>query len=147
MAQKSGTQSPENKGPEGNGRDEKGRLLKGRSGNPGGRPKVYAEAKAYAGNQALRMLELLTALADDKETEPGLRRTCAMDVLAYAIGKPTQAVELSGPAGGPIQTVDLTALSAEELLQLRDIAERARADRDGASEPGATTEGDPTPTE
>ncbi|WP_288142766.1 hypothetical protein [Mesorhizobium sp.] len=42
-------------------------------------------------------------------------------ILDRAYGKPSQSHEHSGPGGAPIQTVDLTRLSGDELAQLEDI--------------------------
>lgn len=105
MARKTAKSGPENKRSKAPGRDEKGRILKGHSGNPGGRPKVYAEARAYAASNALRMLELLVALADDTDADPKLRRDCAKDVIEFGIGRAPQAIELTGNDDQPAELV------------------------------------------
>ena len=54
----------------------------------------------------------------------------ALGMLAYAWGKPKQAVELTGKDGGPVKTqatlgVQLPWLTAEELATLKELALRA----------------------
>lgn len=86
---------------------------KGQSGNPGGRPKEDAEVKSLArasGPEAIqKLVELMRG--DDRRTA----LAAAQALLDRGFGKPSQAVELSGEAGGPIETV-----TRIELVDLDD---------------------------
>lgn len=73
---------------------------KGISGNPGGRPKEDAEVKALArscGPEAIqKLVELMRG--DDRRTA----LAAALALLDRGFGKPSQAVEMSGPDGEPL---------------------------------------------
>ena len=72
----------------------------GQSGNPGGRPKEDSEVKALArtaGPEAIeKLLELMRG--DDRRTA----LAAAQALLDRGFGKPSQAVEMSGPDGEPL---------------------------------------------
>ncbi len=98
---------------------------KGQSGNPGGRPKVKPFKDAL-------MIEAKAAENGEPcEAKPGSLRWNARKLLELgevpAIkeiadrldGKVTQGI--SGPDGGPIQTVDLTNMTEEQLNALEAI--------------------------
>lgn len=72
----------------------------GRSGNPGGRPKVVAEIKALMQDNAARAVQVL--LDGLEGPDPKNAKACAELLLAYVLGKPKQTVELGGENGGPI---------------------------------------------
>lgn len=78
--------------------------------------------------EALFDAQLKIAIAGDNKAIDSL--------LDRAFGKPTQAIEMSGPDGEPLNAgADLSALSKEDLLALRAIHNRitaSRDDRDGA---------------
>ena len=95
---------------------------KGKSGNPGGRPKIAKEFKEkcreFMGDEGWKKL---VALAKDKKHRDHFR--ALETIIAYSYGKPKQGVELTGEDGAPIETVTnakLSKLSYEEL----DILER-----------------------
>lgn len=44
----------------------------------------------------------------------------------------SKSVELTGPGGGPLESVDLTKLSADERKQLRHLLTQSRADSSAA---------------
>lgn len=82
-------------------KSEQGRWVKGQSGNPNGRPKGYAEFKEKCREHTPAALEALKlALAD-----PDSSVSAARVLLEFGWGKPTQAVEVSGPGGDPFQLV------------------------------------------
>ncbi|RWX78279.1 hypothetical protein EPK99_06505 [Neorhizobium lilium] len=97
----------------------------GKSGNPGGRPKLKPFKDAL-------MMEALSAERGEKcIAKKGSLRWNARKLLELgevpAIkeiadrldGKVTQAI--SGPDGGPIQTIDLTNVSADDLERLEAL--------------------------
>lgn len=73
-------------------------------------------AKAHA----TAALKALADIATSGESE-GARVSAATAILDRAYGKPTQSHELSGPGGGPIPTVDLTNVSADDLDRLEAL--------------------------
>jgi hypothetical protein len=76
------------------------RFVPGKSGNPGGRPKEWTEFKQQCRDHS--PLALQTLLESLKDEEGNVRNKAAEILLAYAWGKPTQAVEMSGPEGSPV---------------------------------------------
>jgi hypothetical protein len=110
------------------------RWRKGQSGNPSGRPKEFAEfVKMCREEGAPKAFAALMGELADGMFEPAVVRAAEI-VLAYAWGKPKQAVELSGPDGGPVQSVQhpgtpLAGMSDDELARLGTIVERARVAR------------------
>lgn len=114
----------------------------GQSGNPGGRPKSKPFKDAL-------MMEALAAERGEKcYAKKGSLRWNARQLLikgeVAAIreiadrldGKVTQGI--SGPDGGPIQTVDLTNVSADDLDRLEALFGPL------AGGPGDDDEGDPS---
>ncbi len=69
-------------------------FVKGKSGNPGGRPKVSDEFKA----KARKIVDDLVLQKWEQEirSEGEHWVKCTELVTAYALGKPAQAVEVSG---------------------------------------------------
>lgn len=120
----------------------------GKSGNPGGRPKskpfkecLLQEAelaaqgepcKAFKGSLRWNARQLL-----EKGDVPAIK-----EIADRLDGKVTQGI--SGPDGGPIQTVDLTNLSEDDLSRLELVFGRlagisgddAEADPSGEGEEG-----------
>lgn len=98
----------------------------GQSGNPGGRARVtdsIRRVRELALQKSPEALEILWQIAKDGDRDTARVAACR-EILDRGIGKPVQAVELSGPDGEPIKA-DLTSLTTEELLTLRLIAAKA----------------------
>jgi hypothetical protein len=76
---------------------------KGKSGNPGGRPKEEPEVKKLAKSFTAEAIKRLAywMRSDNPKASPAAATT----LLNRAWGTPTQAVELTGKDGGPIETV------------------------------------------
>jgi len=72
---------------------------KGRSGNPGGRPKVAEEIRDLARAACPKAIETLIAQLD--HPDPRIAANAAEKLLDRGIGKPTQAHEISGRDGSP----------------------------------------------
>lgn len=98
-----------------------GTFQKGQSGNPGGRPKAEAEVLAAAREASPAAISKLVELMAHEDPRVGL--AAANSVLDRAIGKPTQATEISGPNGTPIQLQahadELAALPADQRARVR----------------------------
>ena len=88
---------------------------KGRSGNPGGRPKVVAEVKELARKHTGKAIETLVSIMDNPKAAPAARVSAANALLDRGYGKPPQ--HITGE-GGPSYVVRLPepAKNAEEWL-------------------------------
>lgn len=75
----------------------------GQSGNPGGRPKGESALKEAARLQTEPSIAVVVAALSDADAR--VRLKAAEILLDRGWGRPGQAVELSGPDGGPVETV------------------------------------------
>ncbi len=69
----------------------------------------------------------MAMLAQDEALPAALRARMYAELASYVAPR-RKAVELTGPAGGPIETqdaLDLDALSTEELLTLKHLLKKA----------------------
>ena len=89
----------ENKEPE----KKKRGFQKGQSGNPGGRPKGYAEFTAAAREEGPASLAALVQIRDTS-TVDAVRVSACREILDRGFGRPAQAVQLTGGDGGPVKT-------------------------------------------
>ncbi len=69
-------------------------FTKGRSGNPGGRPKLPAELRERAQAVTGDMLDVLVALARDPAQSGAVRVSAANSVLDRGHGRPTVTVHM-----------------------------------------------------
>jgi hypothetical protein len=104
-------------------------FAKGRSGNPGGRPKDLEGVRALAKSYTVEAIDTLAKVMRKGPTE-GARIRAAEALLDRAWGKASQAVELSGPEGKPIEVSD-----AREKLAAKLEALAAHGARERAAEP------------
>lgn len=119
----------------------------GQSGNPGGRPKgvpnkASAKREAEVAASGLTPLQYMLGVMRDEEAEDDRRDDMAKAAAPYVHPKLAN-MQHSGPRGGPIQHVDLTKLSGDQLAQLEDIfGPLAGPDHDDAADPsGEAAEG------
>lgn len=98
---------------------------KGTSGNPGGRSKVLSEWRKSDEAQRLRDIayETLEQVVTSQTATHRDKVIAAGMLLDRVEGKPIQAI--SGPDGGPIQTVDLSNLSVAQLEELETLRKTA----------------------
>lgn len=73
---------------------------KGKSGNPGGRPKVANEVKELAQKHGQAAIKRLAELMHDEDKRVSVSACQAL--LDRGFGKPVQATEISGPGGSDI---------------------------------------------
>lgn len=103
-----------------------GQFKKGVSGNPGGksadREALRIHIKNYLAEQCEEHIKGIEVLARDAASEK-VQLAARVWLAEQFIGKPTQAI--SGPDGGPVQTVDLSKLSLEQLEQLEQLHKAA----------------------
>ena len=78
------------------------KFRKGESGNPGGRPKVLGEVQELARQHAPSALVELARLALRAKSETA-RIAAIRELLDRGYGRSRQAVEVSTPAGDPLQ--------------------------------------------
>ncbi len=69
---------------------------KGKSGNPGGRPKVLGEVQALAREYTAEAIETLRDIMRNKEAPPAARGYAANSILDRGYGKPSQTVNMGG---------------------------------------------------
>jgi hypothetical protein len=82
------------------------KFRKGESGNPGGRSKVLAEVQELARQHAPAAIAELSRLALKAKSETA-RIAAIRELLDRGYGRPRQAMEVSGPAGDPLDPLRL----------------------------------------
>ena len=93
----------------GNGRP----FTKGRSGNPGGRPKLPAELRERAQAYSVEALDTLRALMADVSQPGSVRVASASAILDRGYGRPTVSVEMKPKRSiADFTTDELRALAA-----------------------------------
>ena len=88
------------------------RFPKGKSGNPGGRPKVLGEVQELARQYAPTAIVELARLALKAKNETA-RIAAIRELLDRGYGRTRQSVEVSAPDGNPLQILfeEIDALS------------------------------------
>ena len=81
---------------------EAGKFKKGQSGNPGGRQKALREVEELARKYSVKAIEGLVEIAENANAAAAARIAAWNAILDRAVGKPKQAVEVSGEDGEPI---------------------------------------------
>jgi len=109
-----------------------GSFKKGQSGNPSGRPKLTLEFKLRIKELSPKALDTLEDVLTNPDYPAPSRVKAAETILAYAEGRPTERVELSGPGGGAMQTetrgeVALTGPTPEMVADVLRVLGRASA--------------------
>jgi hypothetical protein len=80
-----------------------GSFKPGKSGNPGGRPKISEDILAMCRAASPRAISELLAVFDDEQARPGDKIRASEAILNRAWGTPTQSVELSGAEGKALE--------------------------------------------
>ena len=66
---------------------------KGKSGNPGGRPKIMADVREFARAHTVTALNTLVEIAENKKAPPAARVAAANSLLDRGHGKPEAKIE------------------------------------------------------
>jgi hypothetical protein len=92
---------------------------KGKSGNPGGRPKVMGEVQALARQSAPEAIKTLREIMNDKKAAPAARGYAANSILDRGYGKPSQTINPGGRDRPVDQMTDaeLQAVIASEPIE------------------------------
>lgn len=115
----------------------KGGFQKGKSGNPGGRPKVVKEVLEEERQHFADVLRRIRLIAlRDLDTKTAV--VAGREWMDRTVGKPTMAVQLTGAEGKAIevQHVDIRKLSTEQLEQLESLLSAAAGTKPGDGEGG-----------
>jgi hypothetical protein len=88
---------------------------KGKSGNPGGRPKLVGEVQALAREYTKQAIETLRDIMRDKNAPPAARGYAANSILDRGYGRPSQTISSTGRDKPPDQMTDaeLLAIAAQ----------------------------------
>ena len=100
----------------------------------GRKPGKVAQAKldiaGKASKHGVAALAVLVEVMKDSDAPAAARISAANALLDRGFGRPLQAVEMSGPEGGPIQTIDPSRMSTEALQELIEAMTYAPPDAD-----------------
>jgi hypothetical protein len=85
---------------------------KGKSGNPGGRPKVVAEVQALAREHTMKAIETLNTIMCDEGAAAAARISAANALLDRAYGRPAQTIDTA------VTSKPIEEMSDEELMAI-----------------------------
>jgi hypothetical protein len=102
-------------------RDKTGKFIKGVSGNPGGRPTKAKEVKELAETLSIPSLTKAFAIVENENSKDSDKLTAITLILAYAVGKPTQTLDVGNKEGEAFKTSSLTP---DQLALIERVAKR-----------------------
>src|SRR6476646_7714189 len=99
---------------------------KGKSGNPGGRPKVVGEVQALAREISEEAISALRDIIRDKKAPPAARCVAANSILDRGYGRPSQTIN-QGLVDKPVDQMTDEELMAR-LRALKDCQDETSVD-------------------
>ena len=128
----------------------------GQSGNPAGRPPRWSNLKEYVDKRTRHgrsEIDTLYRISHDPKAGAAARISAANSLLDRLYGKPSQAVEVSGPDGGPVElralvahmAATLTESQLDALIAAKDAALVSLAADRQLEPPAGITETSPSP--
>ena len=87
---------------------------KGKSGNPGGRPRVIADLQVLARTHTAEAIDVLVAVMKSPKTSPAARVAASTALLDRGYGRPAQTIHANLPArrAPDLSDSDLAAIAA-----------------------------------
>jgi hypothetical protein len=110
--------APENRSHQVVERLPSGRFAPGVTGNPGGRPQAVRDVAAAARAHTADAISVLAEIMNSPKTPSAARVAASSLLLAYAWGKPTQAIAVSLPAYQSPQTNATLAEAARSVSEM-----------------------------
>jgi len=108
---------------------------KGKSGNPGGRPKVIGEVQMLARQYSKEAIETIRQIMCDQKTHPSARITAAVALLDRGFGKPSQTSEITVAKRVSEMSDDELIARIDELRRAGPSDDELAAIATGSSEP------------
>ena len=81
-------------------RTKTGQFVKGKSGNPGGRPKVPEQFKELVQEKSIPALRAIIAIMENPRSKANDIFMCAKLILEYANGKPLDKIDMTSRTEG-----------------------------------------------
>ena len=88
------------------------RFQKGKSGNPGGRPKIIGEVQEVARQYTVEAIDTLAAIMRDTKAAPSARAMACNSILDRGFGKPLQALSTT------VSPRSMQEMSDDELMAI-----------------------------
>ena len=108
---------------------------KGKSGNPGGRPKVVAEVKELARAHTAEAIQTLVSIMTNPKSAPAARVSAANALLDRGYGKPPQHITGEGGPSYVVRLPEPCATVEEWVGSLGDRPAQPRIERPSRSAP------------
>jgi len=112
-----------------------GRFASGRSGNPGGRPRIIADVQALARSYTTEAIETLVGIANDPKAPPGARVAAANALLDRAWGRAQASLTIHQEAERPSPAKVQEALNAAVAACLPGMLQQLEWSRGKRCEP------------